>query len=56
MNTEKNFQIYNSNLTYIDGWYSIQDIENILTTMRRIKDVDENIASAKELPKNNTKE
>ena len=57
MNPDKNFQIYNSNLTYIEGWYSIQDIENILRTMKRIKDVDDHIAANnKQLSENNTTE
>jgi hypothetical protein len=37
MNDDEKFQIYTPDTTYVKGWYDIEELQEILATMRRIK-------------------
>ena len=42
--TEEKFQIYSPDNAYIVGWYTIEELQEILATMRRIKRANVEIA------------
>lgn len=37
----KNIQMYTPNKTYIEGWYTIDEIKEVLSTMERVNDVND---------------
>jgi hypothetical protein len=43
MNDEQNYQIYTPGRSYIKGWYTVEELELVLETMRRINRVSEEI-------------
>jgi len=43
MNDEQNYQIYTPGKSYIKGWYTVDDLEQILETMRNINRVSDEI-------------
>lgn len=36
MNDEEKFQIYTPDTTYVKGWYTLEELQEILATVRRI--------------------
>lgn len=36
MNDDEKFQIYTPDTTYVKGWYTLEELQEILATMRRI--------------------
>lgn len=44
MNDEEKFQIYTPDTTYVKGWYTLEELQEILATMRRIKRANNGIA------------
>lgn len=43
MNDEERFQIYTPDTTYVKGWYTLEELQEILATMRRIKRANDEI-------------
>jgi hypothetical protein len=37
MNDDEKFQIYTPDTTYVKGWYDLEELQEILATIRRIK-------------------
>lgn len=43
MSDEQNYQIYTPGKSYIKGWYTVEELEQVVETMRRINKVNEEI-------------
>ena len=43
MNDDEKFQIYTPDTTYVKGWYDLEELQEILATMRRIKRANDGI-------------
>lgn len=41
---EEKFQIYSPHNAFIKGWYTIEELQEIIATMRRIKRANDGIA------------
>ena len=42
--SEIKMEVYHVNKTYLEGWYSIEDLKRIIETAERINEVNEQLA------------
>ena len=54
MSDEQNYQIYTPGKSYIKGWYTVEELEQVLKTMRNINRVSDEIT--KEIQELHTKQ
>jgi hypothetical protein len=43
MNTANKVEMYHDNQTYLEGWYTIEDLKRILQTAEKINDLNKQI-------------
>jgi len=44
MNSANKMEVYHVNKTYLEGWYSMEDLKRIIETAERINDVNKQMA------------
>lgn len=44
MNSANQKEVYHVNRTYLEGWYSIEDLKRIIETAERINEVNKQMA------------
>lgn len=52
MNAANKMEVYHVNQTYLEGWYSIEDLKRIIETAERINEV--NMQMAEDFTQNKT--